>query len=104
MGYAISVHERDTARRLETRFSLIYSHVPNVSDALQKELYFLASVKHTIMYLFLKSSHHPDKENRGHIFISHTRTEGLVEALWIRCGEWSGIARQRGLESSIHTD
>lgn len=104
MGCAISVHEKDTARRLETRFSLIYSQVPSVSVALQKELYFLASIKHTIMYLFHKSSHHPDKENRGHVFISRTQTEGLMEALWIRCGESSGIARHRGLQYSIHTD
>lgn len=101
MGYAISVHERDTARRLETRFSLIYSHVPKASIALQKELYFLSSIKHPIMYLFHKSSYHPYKENRGHIFISHPRTDRLMEALQIRGGKPSVISNRPGFAPSF---
>lgn len=69
MGYAISIHENDTTSRLEIGFSLIYSHVPRASVALQKKLYFHFFMKDNIIYLFHKSPYQLYDANRGHIFL-----------------------------------
>lgn len=52
---------------------------PQCFVVLQKELYFLLSMKHIIIYLFHKSSYHPYKAPSGHIFISPTWMDRLTD-------------------------
>lgn len=99
MGYAISVHGM-TVGRLGTGFTLIYSHIPSVLDALHKELYFLSSSKHIIHICFINPLTILQSKERTYIFMPHT----WMGTLQMRGGEPFMISAGPGFESSIVID